>query len=383
MVHPVQVRPINDDEGNRLLRIVRRGTGSVVTWRRAQMVLLSAQHMPVAKIAEVTFTSPDRVRDVLHNFNTDGFDSLYPRYAGGRPPKFDLKQRAKIKKIALSRPADHDLPFSTWSLSKLADFLVAEGVVDDISHEGLRALLHDEDVSFQAVKTWKTSTDPDYEAKTSRVWELYAIADGTASPGPGDPAIVFCVDEFGPLNLQPHPGKQWAPVATGRGDPAHPRRRRRRATFTRPHGVRHLMAALDLSRDKLYGHITRRKGRTQFLAFCRYLRSLYGAEVRIAIVCDNFSPHLSTRVDGRVGDWAAANNVEIAYTPFYGSWLNRIEPQFTGLRYFTLNGTDHPSHRDQARMIRRYIAWRNGHLTDPKLRKVIKRASIIKRAKVA
>ena len=22
------------------------------------------------------------------------------------------------------------------------------------------------------------------------------------------------MDEFGPLNLQPHPGKQWAPVAT-------------------------------------------------------------------------------------------------------------------------------------------------------------------------
>ncbi|MFC6784271.1 IS630 family transposase, partial [Streptomyces atroolivaceus] len=38
----VQVREI-DDEGRRLLRIIRRGTGSVVTWRRAQMVLLSAQ----------------------------------------------------------------------------------------------------------------------------------------------------------------------------------------------------------------------------------------------------------------------------------------------------------------------------------------------------
>jgi transposase len=127
MVQPVQVRPISDVEGNRLLRIVRRGTGSVVTWRRAQMVLLSAQGMPVAKIAEVTFTSPDRVRDVLHNFTADGFDSLYPRYAGGRPPKFTLPQRTEIKKIALSRPADHGLPFSTWSLSKLADFLVAEG----------------------------------------------------------------------------------------------------------------------------------------------------------------------------------------------------------------------------------------------------------------
>jgi transposase len=383
MVHPVQVRPISNDEGNRLLRIVRRGTGSVVTWRRAQMVLLSAQGMPVAKIAEVTFTSPDRVRDVLHNFTADGFDSLYPRYAGGRPPKFDLKQRAQIKQLALSRPEDHHLPFSVWSLAKLADFLVAEGVVDDISHEGLRALLRDEDVSFQAVKTYKASTDPDYDTKTARVLQLYALADGLAAPGPTDPSVVFCMDEFGPLNLQPHPGKQWAPVARGRGDPAAPRRRRRRATYTRPHGVRHLLAALDLSRDKLYGHITPRKDRTRFLAFCRYLRSLYPADVRLAIVCDNFSPHLSTSRDDRVGRWAAVNNVEIAYTPFYGSWLNRIEPQFTALRYFTLDGSDHATHREQASMIRRYIAWRNRHTTDPKLRKVIKRASTITRAKVS
>jgi transposase len=148
MVQRVQVRVIGNDEGNRLLRIVRRSSGSVVTWRRAQMVLLSAQGMPVAKIAEVTFTSPDRVRDVIHNFNADGFDSLKPKYAGGRPPRFTLAQRQQIKQTALGRPADHGLPFSTWSLSKLADFLVAEGVVDDISHEGLRTILREEGVSF-------------------------------------------------------------------------------------------------------------------------------------------------------------------------------------------------------------------------------------------
>ena len=148
MVHRVQVRPISNDEGSKLLRIVRRSSGSVVTWRRAQMVLLSAQGMDVPVIAKVTFASPDRVRDVIRNFNPDGFDSLQPRYAGGRPPKFTLAQRAEIKKTALSRPADHGLPFSTWSLSKLADFLVAEGVVDDISHEGLRVLLREQGVSF-------------------------------------------------------------------------------------------------------------------------------------------------------------------------------------------------------------------------------------------
>jgi hypothetical protein len=100
----VRVREISDHEGNRLLRIVRRSTGSVVTWRRAQMVLLSAQAMDVPAIAQVTFTSPDRVRDVLHNFNLDGFDALYPRYRGGRPPTFTLAQRRAIKQLALSRP---------------------------------------------------------------------------------------------------------------------------------------------------------------------------------------------------------------------------------------------------------------------------------------
>jgi transposase len=372
MADRVGVRPISSDEGARLLRIVRRSAGSVVTWRRAQMVLLSAQQMPVAKIAEVTFTSPDRVRDVLHNFNADGFDSLYPRYAGGRPPMFTLPQRHRIKQLALSRPQDHDLPFSTWSLAKLADFVVAEGVVDDISHEGLRVLLQQEGVSFQRLKTFKRSNDPDYDAKATRVLELYAIADGRAKPGPDDPAIVLCMDEFGPLNLQPRPGCQWALAGGGGWRP----RRRRRATYKRPHGVRHLLAAYDLRTDRLYGHIKPRKGRVEFLAFCRYLRSLYPPGVRLGIVLDNFSPHRSTKTDRRVGDWAERANVELAYVPFYASWLNRIEAQFQALRYFTLDGTDHVSHAAQGRMIRRYIAWRNRNPQHRKLREIVNRANV-------
>jgi transposase len=156
----LRVREIDDDEGRRLVRIVRRGSGSVVTWRRAQMVLLSAQHVDVPAIAKVAFTSEDRVRDVIRNFNADGFSSLYPKYKGGRPPKFTLVQRREVKKTAKAKPAGYDLPFSTWSLAKLADFLVAEGVVDDISHEGLRMLLREEGVTFQRLKTWKTSKDP-------------------------------------------------------------------------------------------------------------------------------------------------------------------------------------------------------------------------------
>jgi len=99
-------------------------------------------------------------------------------------------------------------------------------------------------------------------------------------------------------------------------------------------------------------------------------------EVRIGIVLDNFSPHLSTKTGQRVGEWAAANNVELAYTPTYSSWLNRIEAQFQALQYFTLDGTDHGSHAEQASMIRRYIRWRNRHARDEKLRAFVKRANV-------
>jgi hypothetical protein len=85
-------------------------------------------------------------------------------------------------------------------------------VVEDISHEGLRLLLREEGVSFQAIKTFKQSNDPHFEAKKNRVLELYDIADGKVVAGPGDPDVVICMDEFGPLNLLPRPGRQWAAV---------------------------------------------------------------------------------------------------------------------------------------------------------------------------
>jgi hypothetical protein len=48
--------------------------------------------------------------------------------------------------------------------------------------------------------------------------------------------------------------------------------------------VRHLLAAYDLSINTLYGRIKVKKGRTEFLTFLRYVRSLHPPGVRIAVV---------------------------------------------------------------------------------------------------
>ena len=114
--------------------------------------------MPVPRIAEVACTSPDRVRDVIHNFDADGFDALYPRYRGGRPATFSADQRAEITKVARGRPTDHGLPVSTLEPAEAGRVpgrqgVVAKGWSTIISHQGLGLLLGQEGGSVQRVQS--------------------------------------------------------------------------------------------------------------------------------------------------------------------------------------------------------------------------------------
>ncbi|WUP62167.1 hypothetical protein OG718_05730 [Streptomyces sp. NBC_00258] len=86
------------------------------------------------------------------------------------------------------------------------------------------------------------------------------------------------MDEFGPLNFLPHPGRQRTERGGKGKDPGREPRPRRRATYTRPHGVPHLCAAYDLGKDQRHGHIKKTKNRSKFLESCRYLRSLHQAD---------------------------------------------------------------------------------------------------------
>ena len=80
------------------------------------------------------------------------------------------------------------------------------------------------------------------------------------------------------------------------------------------------------------------------------------------MLCDTYGPHTTAEVTA----WCAANAIEIVLTPTNASWLNWIEAEFTALRYFTLDGSDYPSHAAQEATIAGYIRWRNKQ-AQPKL----------------
>jgi transposase len=332
----VFVRPVTMTEGQRLQRIGRTARDPV-RLRRAIVVLMSAQGQAVPDIAHLLDCSQEYVRGVIHAFNDIGFKALDPKWSGGRPRTISEQARRQIQLIARCRPRDLGLAFSAWSLTKLAGYVVDTGVVAAISRESIRQILRSAGISWQATKTWKASTDPDFIIKMRRVLDLYdhPPADGR----------VICADEFGPLNLQPRPGRGWRPA----GHPV-----RLRASYRRTAGVRHMIAALDLATGQIFYRIRKRKRWREYLAFLKLLRQRWPAG-RLYVIADNFSPHKHPQVTS----WAATHDVDLVFLPAYSSWLNWIESEFAALRYFALNGTDHRTHAEQGDAIARYVRWRN------------------------
>ena len=205
----VFVRPLSMDEGRKIQKI-SRSSKDPVRLRRAIVIMMSGQGQTVRDITSLLQVSEDYVRDVIHAFNERGFDALDPKWSGGRRRKIGEQIRSWICLIARTSPAECGLTgFSTWSLTKLREHLLAEGVVAQLSRETLRRILRDGGVSWQTTTTWKASTDPEFIPKMRRILDLY--------DHPPDDGRVVCVDEFGPLNLLPRKGKAWRPRRRPRG----------------------------------------------------------------------------------------------------------------------------------------------------------------------
>lgn len=166
MVYSIQLRPLSEVEGQSLQRTVRKGRDAIAR-KRAACVLSSAQGLTVSQIAKAQLLHETYVRKILNAFNAEGLKSLGARYGTGRPRQFTEEQCAKMVTLALTPPDQLGLPFGTWSLPKLRDYLMTRQVVVSISDVHLGRILRRHHLSLQRTKTWKQSNDPDYARKKS------------------------------------------------------------------------------------------------------------------------------------------------------------------------------------------------------------------------
>jgi transposase len=340
MAEPVRARRLTDQEGQRLTQIVRRGKHGSIRVRRAMIIMASASGTPAPAIARLVAADEDTVRDVIHAFNAKGLAALDPQWAGGRPRLISDADIEVIITAAMTRPEKLGLPFTHWSVRKLAAHLSSRGVM--VSRERLRQLLRGHGISFQRTRTWKESADPDKEAKLDRIEQVTAAF----------PDRCFAFDQFGPLSIRPCHGGTWAP----RSKPG-----RLPATYHRTHGIRYFHGCYSLRDDQLWGVTRRRKGGEHTLAALQSIRAARPGGYRLFVILDN----LSANKTPAIRDWAGRANVELCFTPTSASWANPIEAQFGPLRTFTMGNSDHPNHTVLARRLQDYLRWRNSNARHP------------------
>ena len=343
MAEPVRARRLSDQEGQRLQQIVRRGKHGSVRIRRAMIIMASASGTPVPAIARLVAADEDTVRDVIHLFNDKGLAALDPQWAGGRPRLISDEDTEFIVTTATTRPEKLGLPFTHWSLRKLAAYLARSPArTVRIGRERLRQILHARHISFQRTRTWKESADPDKDAKLDRIEHVTSKF----------PDRCFAFDQFGPLSIRPAHGSAWAK----QNKPV-----RLPATYHRTHGIRYFHGCYSLADDQLWGITRRRKGGDHTLAALKSIRSARPDGAPIYVISDNLSANKTPAIRA----WAKKHKAELCFTPTSASWANPIEAQFGPLRAFVMGGSDHRNHTVLARRLQDYLAWRNANARHP------------------
>jgi transposase len=313
----VFVRELALVEGQRLKRLSKQSK-LVSTRQRAMILLASNTLMSAPEIARMLLTDESHVRKVIHDFNRQGFESLRPRFRGGRPRRISIDDEARIVAVAGARPDTLGVPYTRWSLAKLSRYLRGQGI--EVSPAQLGRILARNGISLQRTRSWKQSPDPDYAAKAARVLALYR-----QQPANG---VVISFDEKGPESLCPKHGRGWA----RRGRPE-----RHRATYTRRQGIRYLVAALDVHADYLRIRPRPRRNGNSTLTFIKQIRLAYPRRIRIYWIQDGLSSHWTPEIRA----YADANNIELVPTPTYASYLNRIESTFGAIDEFVCKNADY------------------------------------------
>ena len=197
----VFVRELAPHEGQRLKRLSKQSK-LASTRQRASILLASNTLMSAPQIARMWMTDESHVRKVIHEFNKHGFDSLRPRFGGGRPRRISTDDEQRIVAIAGARPDTLGVPYTRWSLAKLSRYLAEQEI--EVSPAHLGRILARNGISLQRTRSWKQSPDPDYAQKATRVLALYR-----EKPRNG---VVISFDEKGPESLCPRHGRGWGPA---------------------------------------------------------------------------------------------------------------------------------------------------------------------------
>jgi transposase len=130
---------LQSQERDQLVELVSKGQHQAAVIKRAYMLLHSDVGFKDETIAKLLFSSEDSVRRVRIRYLNEGLDAaLNDKPRPGREPLLNAQQEAYLIALACSEPPSG---FEHWTLELLAQRLVEDEQVEDISPETVRLTL--------------------------------------------------------------------------------------------------------------------------------------------------------------------------------------------------------------------------------------------------
>jgi transposase len=166
MANSVKLRSLTRSEGRVLAVKLKDRRLRVRIHRRYRVIAEVASGRPMAEVADRVGCHVSMAYEWIHRFNTSGFTTFEQApNPKGRPPIITGPQVRELIDIALSSPGERGLPFSAWTVPKLAAYCRKRGLLPPITDEWVRRLLRREGLRAQRIRTWKTSDDPAFDRK--------------------------------------------------------------------------------------------------------------------------------------------------------------------------------------------------------------------------
>ncbi|HYQ82897.1 MAG TPA: helix-turn-helix domain-containing protein [Rubrobacter sp.] len=164
---PIRVPDLSPEQLTDLEELYR-STRNVRLRTRAQMVLLAAERALTAReISEIVRASEETVRRWLKRYLAEGVEGLHDEPQPGAPRRVTEEYREELIHAVRRRPRSLGLPFSVWTLQRLADYM-AESTGIRVSYETVRVHLKAEGIVLSRPQHTITSPDPEYALKKRR-----------------------------------------------------------------------------------------------------------------------------------------------------------------------------------------------------------------------
>lgn len=140
---------LTESEQQQLQQLVNRHRTPQQLALRASIILLADQGLNHREIARELNISRDMTRHWRNRWlSSSGQDlsveeRLQDAERAGAPAKFSLEQVLQLFAIACEQPEDYGRPISHWTARELADEMVKQGVVEQISPRHVGRLLEE------------------------------------------------------------------------------------------------------------------------------------------------------------------------------------------------------------------------------------------------